>query len=360
MKDFKKGDIITLNNIYIKNLREDPFRNNLETIIIRNLIMPLKDGEYLITKVTENNFNTKIYELNGLNQSYLGRFFEEYYRLEPENDLEPNRLVNVGKRIIKKEFDNKQDLLEDFKTPDEVYTSIFKKSSNFLFNLLPKTKFEICKIKYRDKFEGFKHDAGFVINDNKGLILNNNKLKTIEIIGLNTDYLYCIQNLAQAKIKDYTKSGELFGYKLKKKLMFDSNQLFKITNIQKDYIAKKDNNQYDIIELNNENVNLKFLLSDIELVFPKLDGYNIPKDRTITFSKKEKYVNKEVRIINNKKLSIDKNTKGKVLCLWNDHIPVKGGSMNKKIVNYDRNTKCKVLINNKEITCKIKNIKLIE
>lgn len=240
---------------------------------------------------------------------------------------------------------------------------IIKKSPNkikVLDKIIPKLKYPLIKFRTIGR-DGLLIAAGFKISDDKALTLDNKKLKIVDIlIKLGNDQLFCIQQLAKFKLTNYEKSVELFGYGNIKKQMFESNKLFDIHNIIMDYKAKKDGLLHDVIELKTEDKNLKFSLSDGEFIFPNLNGYNVPKDKTVTFNNKSKYLNKQVKIINDRNINASKNQKAVVVEMWNDHIPIRGSHSSREEVGYDRNTKVKLLIEDKQITCKIKNIKLIE
>ncbi len=87
------------------------------------------------------------------------------------------------------------------------------------------------------------------------------------------------------KIKDYKLSSTIFGYKLSKKAMMESGNLYLMDTIHEDYLCKKDGVNRDVFEISNGEKKLKFVIDDLEFIYPDIDklmkGYNAPKDRII-------------------------------------------------------------------------------
>lgn len=104
--------------------------------------------------------------------------------------------------------------------------------------------------------------------------------------GCNT-YEQIISSMCFAKVTSFMGSAAFFGYKPTKSKMFESKQLFNIVDIHEGFMCKKDGQNRDIVELldDESGKKMKFLLSDVEIVYPDLKsltkGYNIPKSRTI-------------------------------------------------------------------------------
>lgn len=96
--------------------------------------------------------------------------------------------------------------------------------------------------------------------------------------------IYC--EFALVRIKDYKSSAEVFKIKKLKKDMCESEELFSLNNILEGYTCGLDQMVRDIVEVRSpDGRNIKFVLSDIELVLPNIadmmKGYNPPKDRRI-------------------------------------------------------------------------------
>lgn len=102
-----------------------------------------------------------------------------------------------------------------------------------------------------------------------------------------TTYEQIIIAMCFAKITGYVDSAALFGYKPTKLKMCESKQLFNIVGIHEGFLCKKDGQNRDIIELLDDETGkrMKFLLSDVEIIFPDIKqltkGYNLPKSRVI-------------------------------------------------------------------------------
>ncbi len=157
-----------------------------------------------------------------------------------------------------------------------------------------------------------------------------------------------IKQWGKVTIKDHTNSSNLFGHATRKQKMNElvngKKQIFTISNIILDY--EKNEEKYNVIEVFDGTLNLKFLLDDVTLILPNVNNYIIPKDRTIKKAT-------ECKIINNKLLPVTKNTKVKVMELFNRHRPI-----NHKV--FDKNTIALVMDKGGKIfECKIKQLKCI-
>lgn len=143
----------------------------------------------------------------------------------------------------------------------------------------------------------------------KTRIKKSNKKDIITPFKNITNNLDILKTICFAKVKGYERSGKLFGYLANKKAMYNSSldlldennkikekgKLFNIVDIQGNYTCKKDKEKRDIIILKGNNQkSLKFLLEDIELVYPNINkylkGYKEPKSQV-------KKVGAEVRIL---------------------------------------------------------------
>lgn len=170
------------------------------------------------------------------------------------------------------------------------------------------------------------------------------KSNTIEI----KDYKDILVNTTTAKIKSFEDSATIFGHKTRKEAMFKSikegskaKTAFKIHNLIFNY--EKEGKYYHVAEVNDGTLNLKFLLSDLELILPNINNYVFPKERTI---KTETIC----KVTKDKLLPVKKGSEVKVVKMFNRHIPVKG--------TYDKNTVCVVTdINNKQFECKLHQLK---
>jgi hypothetical protein len=205
----------------------------------------------------------------------------------------------------------------------------------------------------------------YVFEINKTLFVSYDNFKTKSIkyddifsnrLITNKDYKELIITWGKAKIKSFDKSSSLFGHKTRKKAMFEAvntNSVtnkkypvyFQITNVIFNY--EKEGKYYHVVEVYDGTLNLKFLLSDIELILPNVNNYIQPKDRVIKSGV-------ECKVTKDKLLPVSKGSKVKVVKMFNRHIPLKGMS------HYDKNTVCLVVDNNnKQFECKVKQLKKI-
>lgn len=148
-------------------------------------------------------------------------------------------------------------------------------------------------VAYKDNINAtqLKRDLVLYINDNKFIILFEDgkyKIKNGKYIVNYQNYdsfTYIINNFLKFKIKDYQLSSNIFGYKKTKKEMFESNKQYEIENFYEDFTCKKDNVVRNIVEIFNGEKVLKFVLDDIEIIYPDIDkllkGFQPKKDRTI-------------------------------------------------------------------------------
>jgi hypothetical protein len=120
-----------------------------------------------------------------------------------------------------------------------------------------------------------------------------------------------IKSLCLVKVKSFENSINIFGHGKIKKLMFYSNQNYRINNILHNHECKKDGIIRDVIEVMYEGRSYKFLYSDLEIITPIdiinkiLKSYNFPKDRILK-------IGSHVKVINNKKIKVPLKFKGLV------------------------------------------------
>ena len=112
--------------------------------------------------------------------------------------------------------------------------------------------------------------------------------------------ILALLNIGLVKVKSYEKSAGLFLYTNHKKKMNElsiEGQLFQPTNVLMNFQCKKDGSIRDVIEVEYLGKNLKFLLEDLEWVFPPIDdvfkGYNKPKDKVVK-------VGRTIRVMDNR------------------------------------------------------------
>ncbi len=204
---------------------------------------------------------------------------------------------------------------------------------------------------------------GFKFYDQYALVLDGNSFKKIKVYSWTAQLSpeECVKQFAKVKIKDYTKSAEIFGYKPSKKEMFESNNLFKVNSIMFDYESKKTNSKLDVVELDNGTKSLKFILDELEFIFAEPKGFNVPSKINITKIRKTEVKGKTVRIVKDKGLPVKKNDRAVLVDMWNTHQPLTGSRYNKHEVSWDKDTKVRIKLNDdKTIICKLKNIKFVK
>lgn len=380
MKIYKLGDIVELRSDYIKILDIDnlvpaytkswtsymaSFKSYYKDIkglgaegLTTNDIRTYESDKYKITNKHQINVgNDSFYYYSTVNVEsglncpiyFIPEFFKDYYHSD---------VLDTHKELVFKQFCH-ENLISMDKEPDvNLKSNIGDKIK------LPAFKHEAWKyIVFDTKSLNTVKKVGFKFYDKNVLCLIDDKFVKEKVHSwlnkLNNEEL--IIEFAKAKIKDYSKSADIFGYKPSKKEMFESGNTFKIEGLRLDYESKKTKTKLDVIELHNGEKSLKFLLEDVELIFNEPKGFNIPTKINITKCKKPDIIGKSVRIIRDKGLPIKRNDKATIVELWNSHQPVTGNRFSLREVNYDKNSKIKIkLENSKTITCKLKNIKFVK
>ncbi len=153
---------------------------------------------------------------------------------------------------------------------------------------------------------------------------------------LSLDYLYNIKKTCFVKVISCKESAEVFGYNTLKKNMLSSEANYTITNILPSFTCAKDSVVRDVVEVNYEGRNFKFVLKDLAFIYPNtemlLKGYIAPKNRTIS-------TDSIVKLKDNRHTSLPKNTTFKVAAINR----VTPASRISKAREY-----CKIVHNNKE------------
>lgn len=231
-----------------------------------------------------------------------------------------NNLKKIGYRINHVEFN----------IGGIVYNGLYISSNDnyyFIFRKVGEFKFTFKKLTDKDKVVILKSNTGI------------NKLNFI-------------RNLMFVKIKDYKLSSDIFGYRLRKKSMFDSkfqslkgnstHKYWDIENVLEDVVCNKDKVTRDIVVLKDiaSGKSLKFVIDDVEIVFPNIpeiikanklketlktyDNFIISNiGKKINVNKKLNTLNEQFKIKNltmvngknNKKLIIAESESGKQLAL---------------------------------------------
>lgn len=314
---------------------------------------------------------------NKLNMVIIPEFFEEQY--SPMHNLgvsfEAFR-INVKAFFAEADFEFNAEADEFFgnnvgipkkpspyewpplKDKKEMENPNYKKINLPEFKLKP-YKFRIMN----DKGDNLILMYGFKFYDQYALVLDGNSFKKIKVYSWTAQLSpeECVKQFAKVKIKDYTKSAEIFGYKPSKKEMFESNNLFKVNSIMFDYESKKTNSKLDVVELDNGTKSLKFILDELEFIFAEPKGFNVPSKINITKIRKTEVKGKTVRIVKDKGLPVKKNDRAVLVDMWNTHQPLTGSRYNKHEVSWDKDTKVRIKLNDdKTIICKLKNIKFVK
>jgi len=153
-----------------------------------------------------------------------------------------------------------------------------------------------------------------------------------------------LQTVCHVRIKSFSQSGDLFGYKPTKELMMKSNQLFEINDVLFEYKCKKDEVSRNVIEVAYKDKSLKFVYEDLEFVYPDVEilrkGYTEPMDRTIRR-------NSKVKIIDDRKIPLKRNSVFKV-----SSVVLLGDSMSPR--KY-----CNIVHDSKEYLISSKRLKVI-
>lgn len=292
----------------------------------------IKKSEFIDPNLTTYNFG---YVLNENNEfQFINTSM--YY---PTNEQLEKFGVSNNKNIEIVKTDNiLLDLFKNIKYPIEYLIFSSKKNNKSDYEKHEEVIFKITN----DIFVGYKNNK-YITYKNcfrvKTLVIDDKIIKNI------------VKKWGKVTINNYVHSSNLFGHVTRKQKMNDlvnnKKQIFTINNIIIDY--EKNGNKYNVIEVFDGILNLKFLMEDVNLILPKVTNYIIPKDRTI-----KKFT--ECKIINNKLLPVVKNTKVKVIKLFNRHTPINNKT-------FDKNTIALVSVFGtskfKQFECKIKQLKSI-
>lgn len=396
MKKYEELNLVTFNNKYVELLKAyehlpspkdgwntymSVFKNHYAGSFEK--IEDLKTQELIITQkhsiILDGNewfyYSVKnAHTSDKLNIVMIPEFFEETYmpehnlggefelfRITVNNSLDIDEVIEApfNVEIQQKAYPYEYKAYNSASAiNNQVEDPNYKKINIPEFKLKP-FKFKIMNDRYNDLILKY----GFKFYDNYALILEGNIFKKIKVYSWLNELTReeCIKHFAKIKIKDYTKSAEIFGYKPSKKEMFESNTLFKINSILFDYESKKTHTKLDVIELDNGVKSLKFILDELEFVFTEPKGFSAPSKINITKIRKKDVQGKSVRIIRDKGLPVKKNDKAVLVDMWNNHQPLTGSRYNKREVSWDKDTKVLIrLENNKTIICKLKNIKFVK
>lgn len=319
------NDRLDLRYIHKSNISDYQMQHNLNSIDEEEIIKILHSGYSSSLTYTASFYK------RGTMQFIADNIFIP-------NDEELKLLFNLSNEKFFKE-DLKEGMLP---TPD-----LFKES-----------KFKLKKVDILTKTERLKDAFAFHIKDN--IYVQNvsfGKYKTIKsdkttkaITITKKDYKDILVKFSAVKITNFEDSAMIFGHKTRKEAMFKSlkadgksKNIFKIHNVIFNY--EKKGKFYHVLEINDGTLNLKFILSDLELLLPNVNNYVLPKEREI---KTETFC----KVTRDKLLPVKKGEKVKVVKMFNRHVPVKG--------TYDKNTICIVVDNNnKQFECKAHQLKRV-
>jgi len=108
-----------------------------------------------------------------------------------------------------------------------------------------------------------------------------------------------LKEFCKFKVKSYEQSSNLFSFgKIKKESL---GKIVEITKAEFNATVKKSDKLEQTVYVKIDSTSYRFLLSDIEIIYPNVNGWTAPKDRRIV-------KNSKVRIVNNKHMSgIKKN-----------------------------------------------------
>lgn len=224
-------------------------------------------------------------------------------------------------------------------------------------------KYPLCVMSYMDNKGSYRNGYAFLLPNKTSCIAltGNRDIKFEKNITLansrevnKSDYANLLQKYFYVTIKACEKSTEVFGHGRIKRSMVNKTDTvngkpikykFKVNKVLLNY--EKDDTHYHVVEVYNPDMdkNYKFLLEDLEVVTYSLNGFNEPKNRTIT-------KNCDAKIIKDKLLPVKNKTIVKVLEVVN-RTP-KGS-----LIQLNKNTKVIVQAGDKKFQCKIKNLKRV-
>lgn len=184
---------------------------------------------------------------------------------------------------------------EDTTKYGEYLNSVLKKIGDFKKNLNPLLRLYIGKVDTSIHIiSSAKKTRVLYKKDNNYVVENTDNCFHIPRSLTRLDE---IKELCFVKIKSYEESGKIFGYSNVKRKMMNEGLNYTIFNILPDFVCKKDEVKRDIVEVTVNDKNIKFLIDDLEFIFPDTElltkGYTAPKDRTIKTGTK-------IQVTNNK------------------------------------------------------------
>lgn len=335
-KTYKIGDVVTI----IDNLEDRHIHN--EDVGINEKMQAYSGLKLEISNIIEaGSSNFKIYRLLDTSIEYFNwssNMFKESYEeiVEEATNIIPLPTFYKEENIRLESFhifDNYREYISPgFLTPDKTFLILFKENK----------KIEII---------------------NQVEKRNNWFIKRINPLS-EKDIKFFILNHCKVRIKDYKKSGSLFGYNTIKKKMFEENNIiwnkdskelqkkeFKMSKIIFNY--SKNNEIFHVIELfSPNNLSIKFTIEDLELVPLNLNSITLPKRIKFNKGTECKIIKKTNRYI--KTLPIE-NTKEiiKIIDLYNNHTPEKNKTFDKNTIAI-----CKTK-DNLQFKCKLKILKPI-
>lgn len=316
---------ISLKYLHKSDLRDYQLRNGITTL----------DEEHILKAFTNhgsdlNNFTIQIKHAKGK------QYIVESMYIPNERDLKS--IFNLS---------NERFFEEPLKEGMTPIPDLFKDSK---FKL-KKVELQVGKVRFKDTYAFHIKDDLFIRVDsfNKYKTLNANIIFKNHGIG-HKDYKDILTKLCATKIKSFEESAAVFGHKTRKEAMFNSfkkdsktKNIFQIHNVIFNY--EKEGKYYHVVEVNDGTLNLKFLLSDLELILPNVNNYVFPKERII----KTQTI---CKVTKDKLLPVTKGSKVTVVKMFNRHVPIKG--------TYDKNTVCVVVdTNNKQFECKVHQLKRV-
>lgn len=304
-KGYLKGDIIFITDKQLINT--NGLHTRLFTINLASLQgNPGRSGNFLLEQaglleqtllklrdeLLENLYNYQIIRHNGLTNSYvidLSNSERPSYYLPSIRSI----IADAGIRVVEQSTiaiptSSLRFNVNESSKKDEINKNITDELLISLFKYIP--------IKYH------YYNAFYDTKTNKIVYWDGGKVKVIFKKLDNIAELFSIFVLSKYckfKVKSYEKSAKLFQNTNFKKCLVGNSYTVEKISLQTEVKRSKDlqNTLYVVTQGGKS----RFLLEDIEIIYPNISGYNIAKDRTISKGS-------TVRVINDKHMSyIKKN-----------------------------------------------------
>lgn len=240
-----------------------------------------------------NNFNNFNYRIVRENLRALEIAISLDYNRIRVNDIRQSLTVNnsvIPETSLEEEDPSR---LEKYKKVNMSNININKDYLKQIFKYIP--------IEYRGQYGFYNPNINKVIifkfntatDKYDYLFINVDIEKALEHISYD-----CLLTLCKFKVINYRDSAKMFSYGVDKKKLVGN--LVEVSKLELQSTVKRSDKLEDTIYVKAESKNLRFLLSDIQIIYPNLNGIYPKKDKIIK-------IGSVVKVVKDSKLPFKKN-----------------------------------------------------